>query len=280
MKSRVKHILISLVPPILLQLALKSFGYKQEKMRAFSGDYQSWEEALKDSTGYDNPLILKKAKDALLKVKSGEAKFERDTVLFEVPDHSYPLLSALLYIALNNNQRLSVLDFGGSLGSTYFQTRNHLAGLISCQWSIIEQPHFVETGREYFADNVLKFYTSVDECLKHEKPNVVLLSGVIGYLEQPKALIKELIERDFDYIIFDRTLVMEDRPTRLVVQKVPPRIYDASYPCWIFLKEDLIGPFRNRYVLFDEFTAHLGTVVNLHDTNIRYKGFVFHKKTK
>jgi hypothetical protein len=43
----------------------------------------SWEKAQKKCSGYDNSIIVNKVKDAVLKVKSGEAKFERDSVLFD-----------------------------------------------------------------------------------------------------------------------------------------------------------------------------------------------------
>lgn len=37
-----------------------------------SGNYLSWSDALQASIGYDSDNILKKTKDALLKVKNGE----------------------------------------------------------------------------------------------------------------------------------------------------------------------------------------------------------------
>src|SRR5712691_6915719 len=90
----------------------------------FSGTYESWEAALRDSTGYDAPAIVEKTREALLKVKNGSAAFERDSVLFEKPDYPFPIIAATLKQALASDGRLSVLDFGGSLGSSYFQCRS------------------------------------------------------------------------------------------------------------------------------------------------------------
>jgi hypothetical protein len=54
------------------------------------------------SHGYDNDTILKKCKDALLKVKNGEAVYERYSVLFDKVQHSFPVLAGLLRAAIAN----------------------------------------------------------------------------------------------------------------------------------------------------------------------------------
>src|SRR6187431_804796 len=49
----------------------------------FRGNYQSWDEARRASVGYDAPAILEKVRVATLKVISGEAACERDSVAFD-----------------------------------------------------------------------------------------------------------------------------------------------------------------------------------------------------
>jgi len=66
----------------------------------FSGDYNSWESAVAASTGYDLKLILEKTNATLLKVKNGEAIYERDSVLFNEVQYASPLLSGLMWIAV------------------------------------------------------------------------------------------------------------------------------------------------------------------------------------
>jgi len=139
---------------------------------------------------------------------------------------------------------VSVLDFGGSLGTSYHQCRGFLSGLKSLRWSIVEQPKFVECGRESFETEELKFYYDIDEALISEKPDVVLLSGVLEYIERPYDLLKEIATRNFQYIILDRTPVVGLESDILTVQKVPKEIYEASYPCW-FLSENKLSLFNN-----------------------------------
>ncbi|MDV3001980.1 MAG: hypothetical protein N5P05_003586 [Chroococcopsis gigantea SAG 12.99] len=79
---------------------------------------------MKDAEGYDKDIILETVKNSLLQVKEGQAIYERDSVLFDKIEYSFPVLTMLLKVALENDSKLSVLDFGGSLGSHYFQYRN------------------------------------------------------------------------------------------------------------------------------------------------------------
>ena len=57
------------------------------------------------------------------KVKNGEAVYERDSVLFDEIQYSWGLLAGLEKAALEHDGKLCVLDFGGSLGSTYYQNK-------------------------------------------------------------------------------------------------------------------------------------------------------------
>ena len=175
-----------LLPPILFNglRRLRDLYLKRETIR-FVGDYGTWAEAEQASIGYSAPNILERTRLAMLKVKNGEALYERDSVVFDQVAYPFPLLAGLLRARSVDGNRLSVLDFGGSLGTTYFQCRDFLSAAGPFRWSVVEQPEHVKCGREEFADGRLQFYTSIAECLTHEQPNVLLLSGVIQCLPEP-----------------------------------------------------------------------------------------------
>ncbi len=239
------------IPPILTELLKKVFTRKY----GWKGNYNTWEEAQKDATGYETQLILQKVKNALLKVKKGEAIYERDSVLFESIQYSWPLLSGLMLSAINKN-KVSVLDFGGSLGSTYFQNKKFLDEIAEVSWSIIEQNHFVETGKEYFENERLKFYHSTQECIYQEHPNTLLLSSVLQYIEKPYNLLDELLSFNFEYILLDRTPFNLTAKETLKLQIVPPKIYKASYPCWFFNETAFKQFFVNKgYKLIEDFNG-------------------------
>jgi len=213
------------------------FRPKRDSVR-FSGNYKSWEEAERNSTGYADPEILRKTRAALLKVKAGEAEFERDSVVFKLMEYEFPLLAGLSRAAAIGQGRLSVLDFGGSLGSTYFQSRKFLSAIKELRWSVVEQPSHVACGRADFANEELRFYQTIDECLDEEQPNVLLLSNVIQYLREPYLFLEEMSKREFPHVIIERTAFSLNGGDRLTVQHVPESIYKASYPAW-FLSESL-----------------------------------------
>jgi len=235
------------------------------------GNYASWEDAAKKCSGYNSTAILKKVKDTASKVRDDFAAYERDSVIFDKIQYSYPLLSGLLWAAARKSARLNVLDFGGSLGSTYYQNKLFLDSLAGLNWCIVEQPEFVREGKASFSNNRLHFFDSVEECFESFRIDLVLFSSVLQYLEKPHELLEQIIKEGPEVIIIDRTPFVTGKD-RLTVQKVNPSIYKASYPCWFFNKEKFLGMFGDSYNLMLEFEA-------LDRANIKseFLGFIFQK---
>lgn len=200
----------------------------------FEGDFSTWEEARVHCTGYDAQEILAKVLAATLKVKRGEAVFERDSVLFDQSEYAWPVLSGLMWAAARDGGRLNVLDFGGALGSSYFQNRKLLQTLPDVCWNVVEQAHYVDAGRIHIQEEKLRFHKTIEECLIDNQPNVVLLSSVLQYLESPIDIIKRLSGTGATYLIIDRTPFSSHDHNRLMIQHVPSNIYKASYPMWVF----------------------------------------------
>jgi putative methyltransferase (TIGR04325 family) len=240
-------------PPILYRRLYPSahpkVSAKQPSSKNFSGTYSTWEEAVCHSTGYDAQNILDRTLEATLKVKNGEAVFERDSVLLDHPEYPFFLISCLLYIALQKGGKLSVLDFGGALGSSYFQIRKFLAGIHDLHWNIVEQHKHVEYGRYYIEDNILRFYYTMEESISHQRPDVVILSGVFSVLERPYDIIEKVIESGVEYVIVDRQPLSEKENDELTVVTVPPSIYTASFPYWFLSEKKFRDAWAEAYVL-------------------------------
>lgn len=201
---------------------------------AYVGDYPDFAAAKACSTGYEEQVILERTRVALHKVLRGEAAYERDSVTFDKLELPHPLLELLHRVAAEHRGALSVLDFGGSLGSTYFQCRSALQDLSKLEWSIVELPAHVACGRREFANDTLRFYPTIEDCLKERRPSVLLLSGVLQCLSDPWGFLRSVVRHRFDWIILDRTPFIESVRDRLTVEVVSPRIYPASYPAWFF----------------------------------------------
>lgn len=245
-------------PPFLINIAKQmrqSSGNRSTDVYSLSGDYRSWDEAMATSTGYASEIILEKTKAALLKVKSGEALYERDSVLFDEIEYAWPVLAGLMWVAARHGGRLNVLDFGGSLGSSYFQNRKFLATLPEVRWNIVEQTRHVETGKAFFEDDHLRFYADIAGCLADTQPNVVLLSSILQYLEQPYTVFNQILTFPCDHIIIDRTPFWAGPTDRLCMQNVPPPIYEGSYPCWIFSRPKFQAFLNERWQTIMDFSS-------------------------
>jgi putative methyltransferase (TIGR04325 family) len=200
----------------------------------FSGDFPSWESAQKECTsGWDAPTILDKVRTSALKVKRGEAAFERDSVAFEYPDHRWPLVACLLYAATKRSgDRFHVADFGGSVGSTYYQHRDVLNAIPSVMWSVIEQPHFVACGKADFEDEVLKFYDTITQAATRGRIDVVLFSGALQYLPNPFDFLAICADMGVPHILIDRHPQADAEEDHIEIQHV----YKANYPHRTFAK--------------------------------------------
>lgn len=231
-----------------------------------TGSYRTWEGAREDSTGYDAPIILERTKETMKKVISGEAVYERDSVLFPEVQYSYPLLAGLMWVAAKYRGILHVLDFGGSLGTTYYQNYEFLRGLSSHQWGIVEQEEYVKAGKEVAENEYLTFYESTREYLRANVPNVILCSSVLQYVEDPYGLLYILSEiRPCKYLIIDRTSFWDGEEDWIGVQKVPKNIYPATYPIRIFSKKAFLSKLKELgYTVMVEFPSldHLKLPIN------------------
>jgi putative methyltransferase (TIGR04325 family) len=243
----------------------------------YSGRYGDWLSANKLATGYDADLILEGVKKATLEVIAGRAAFERDSVLFSSLQHSFPVLAGLLRAAAENEERLSVLDFGGSLGSSYFQCKDFLSVLSSLSWHVVEQPHFVRCGREIIEPGPLKFYFTIDEVLKENKPNVILLSSVLQYLPEPYEILTELLHSKIRYLIVDRTPFTDASHDVITLQHVPPSIYPASYPCRVFSKRALMTHLSSQYETVAEFDSNDSSAI-ADGMKFAFGGMILRKK--
>lgn len=266
-----KDIIRYFVPPVFIDLAKRLFGARY----GHSGEYRSWHDAVRASSGYDNDAILRKTKAALLKVKNDEAVYERDSVLFDEIQYAWPLLAGMMWVAARCGSTLNVLDFGGSLGSTYFQNRAFLCALPHIRWNIVEQPKYVKVGKECFEDEQLRFYPTIEHYLSENKPNLIILSSVLQYLEYPFKVLDELMGLCCEHIIIDRTPFWVGPSDRLCVQTVPPSIYPASYPSWIFSTPRFHAYLNEKWQIIAEFDSFDGLSAPVKAV---WKGFILERR--
>jgi putative methyltransferase (TIGR04325 family) len=256
---------IETIATILRRIRPSKYGW--------SGNYASWKAASEASSGYNSSEILQKVLSATKEIKNGTAVYERDSVLFDRIEYSWPLLSCLLWITAKNGGSLHVLDFGGSLGSSYFQNRKFLEDAGVIRWSVVEQTSFVEVGQKEIANETLSFHSSISQVIETKGvPDVLLMSCVLPYLENPYNFILEITNYNIPYIIIDNTFFNYSKGDRLTVQKVPPAIYDASYPSWFLDYTSVKNVLAPKYSIWEEFRNELS--LYLDGVHVQYQGLL------
>lgn len=271
LKSRFRRI----CPASVVQF-LRQITYKRSKL---IGPYCNWETANDNSSGYDSQSILAQVERATDAVLERKAEFERNGALFSSIEYSFPSLAALLRVAALAGGRLSVLDFGGSLGSTYRQNRVMLDGLTHLRWSVVEQRAFVSRGRLKYQTGTLRFYESIAESLAEERPDIFLFSGVLQYLDDPYRTIDEAVRSGVRSILIDRTPVHKGTNDLFAVQKVSGHPYEGSYPARIFASGAFERCLSPQYKLIVKFRA-LDSDMTLGKHDVRFMGFFFELKSE
>jgi putative methyltransferase (TIGR04325 family) len=275
--ASLKAVLKSLLPPILWTLVRRLRG---QGIR-YLGHYSSWESARAQATGYDDGAILEKVAAAVAKVQSGEAAYERDSVLFSTIDYPFPLLSILLRAAAESDGSLKVIDFGGSLGSSYFQCRRFLDSVRNLDWRVVEQENFVSCGQARFSSDALSFHPSMDLCLQDGAPDVVLFASVLQYLPDFDVRIEQAVASGARYVVIDRTPFSEAGENWLCVQHVPSDIYAASYPCNILSKPQVMRLLQKEFELLGEFDCIGGkdnAYAGISSRPFNYQGMIWRRR--
>jgi len=261
----------------VINLILKQLRKYKPRSYGWFNDYKTWEEAEKDCEVYDEKAIQEKLKTAILKVKNGQAVYERDGIIYDQIYYSWPLLSHLLLAASQNNNQLSLIDFGGSLGTTFFQNKKYLNQLNKVQWDVVELGYLIETGKKEIAEKGLDFFYTIEDAIKtNGKHNILITNGVFPYLEKPYELFNLFKSFNFEYIIIESTYFNYEARDRICIQKTNPKAYTAFYPCWLLDYEKVKAYFMDEYIIFNEYQNDIHFY--LEGEKVEYRSVVFKRK--
>jgi putative methyltransferase (TIGR04325 family) len=202
----------------------------------------AWEQALKASGGYDDPVIVARAVAAARHVQEQEGTFERDGVLLPQGEVHWPILGPLFEARAHQSGTLRVLDVGGSLGSKWFQHRDFLPSLAPMKWAVVEQPMLVAAAESTFASDNLSFHaTMADASAWLGGVDICVFSASLQYLQDPDKELREAAHLSGHSLLIDRSPVWEERDHHLAVQHVGIYEKPVSYPSWVMSRRRLMG---------------------------------------
>ena len=228
LSNLIKH----LIPPVITEKLRKV--YNRYNGTTFHGPIDTWSSASLSSSGYQNHLLVETIMDASLKVKNGEAAFERDGIIHDKIQYSWPITAHMLRIAIENDNELRVLDFGGGFGSHYFQNRDMFKSLSKVKWYIVEQREIAEKGNLFFQNTELKFYEAIEQISIKQNLNIALFSGVLQYIEEPYSIVDQTIALGIDYILVDRTNFDYDKEVdEVYIQRNRNNKIKSEYPVYL-----------------------------------------------
>jgi putative methyltransferase (TIGR04325 family) len=260
-----KYFLIQKIPPQL---------YVWLRGQGWCGNYKTWAKAVSLTTGYDKENILEKVRIFHKNLKNSRLGNIGEDDFRYAGQYAWEVCAILLWIANQNKACLNVLDFGGSLGTLYYQHKPFFDAL-KVRWNVVEQPHYVNVGKAEFEDESLKFFFSAENCIQEMKTLVqcVLFGSVLQYLEKPYEILADVFKYKIQYIFITRTGFLPNSLDRITIQKVPKNYYDASYPCWIFEEQKFINFFaQHGYKPIFEYKEKYQ--INIPST---YKGILFRR---
>lgn len=269
-----RHLLKIITPPILwtaTKYIFRSFTSRsdsEEERYGWFGDYENWEDAKNESVGYDNdPEIISLVKKL---TSNKRIDFNKNNKLI---DNSNLRLIACINHILNSEKSsdgsFQVLDFGGALGQHYLGLRNFL-NLQNISWNICETLPMVKEGLIHFQTKELKFFESFNSL--QTKFDLVLLSGVLQYVEKPLKILENIISKKPKFILIDRfPMVPFFDEDRICIQNVNYG-KDTSYPSRFFSKKWEYSVFKQLELLYE---WHTDDGYTFEDCSFNFKGYFF-----
>ena len=262
-----KDVLRALTPPILWQTPqrLKSHSAAPKSQSVeYEGPLPSWEAAVSRSDGWDSPVMTAKTLNAALMVRDGLLEFEQDLVARKNIVYSETILAFLLLVISRHKDVLNIIDFGGALGTNYFQNRKILRHLsaTAVRWNIVERPTLAKLGMEHFQTTELKFYSALNDVLSNPAPlpDALLFSGSLQCIADPFSLLDQAVNAGICIIALDRLPVSPGNEDTVYIQHPNPDVYQTTFPTWYFAKDAFVAWFVSRgFILVEHFASPFGT---------------------
>jgi len=144
-----------------------------------------------------------------------------------------PLLAATTAVNSKKN-KVTILDFGGGLGSTYISVTAACANSQIVDYHIVESKSICRAGKECFKGNThIHFYDHLPE--KIQDVDIVCLCSSIQYIKDWQGLLKGVAEYDPQYVLL-ADVPAGDIPTYATVQNY----YESKIPYWFFDVNEII----------------------------------------
>jgi putative methyltransferase (TIGR04325 family) len=219
--------------------------------------YQDFDEALKNTTGYENRDIIQVVSRKTEVLRKGLSETCGQTA----PIADRQMIQNMFVMShVWSGEPLNILDIGGACGATYFVLDHLLPGKIG-SWNVLETPMMAAEGMRFFQDGKLRFTDKIEEVIKKNcNFNLLFSSGVFQYLPHPTTALDRWLKMRIPFVYFTRTMVGIDSGRPVVTKQVtdlmshgpgpPPdgvSNYKTSQPITIIPYEMILSSFSKAY---------------------------------
>ena len=278
----IKKVMREVVPPALWRAGTQVFSAQPQlpKIPLFVGNYDTWEEAASHADAWTHESFAVHARSTAHRARRGEIAFERDAR--PANELQWPIVTALNRVLAEEDRHLRLLDFGGSLGSLYYQCRPQLASDSIVEWRIVEQGKIARIGAVEFQNNEMRFFEFIADALTGNwQPNAVLVSGSLQYQRDAYQILEELLAIGANYFVLDRTTFISDNyADRITVQHITEMNYGRylRLPQWLFNERhfsDVLA--KSRYEIIANFDA-VDPTEHLPDCSVPHRGLIARRR--
>ncbi|MDQ2899557.1 MAG: TIGR04325 family methyltransferase [Acidobacteriota bacterium] len=254
------------IPPLIaLHRAVNNrrFSRKSAWARMFRGVYGSFGEAIRAAPknlpiGYDNT-------DAATFLIQDDWK---------VLPSDYPVM---FWLARALPESMSVFDFGGYVGISYYSYKKYLNYLENLRWQVYDVPAVTRAGEELAARNQpsgLRFTNAFEDA---SDADILLACGSLQFVETPLSEKLVGLRQKPKHILLNKLPLYRGK-TFVTLQNMGP----AVCPYYVFNDEEFIGSIRDSgYDLVDRWeNPEFGARIPFHPENSveRFSGLYFRRK--
>lgn len=178
-----RELLKQFVPPILIPL-LRGQATPRKPRFTWQGVYPHRRDVPTENNSYDDTIEVQKHYD---RTRAGLNLAYAE----KLPCLHHEVLAIVAAITGAATGSVSVLDFGGAVGSGYVELLGTLPKSVAIRYHIVDLPKMVAAGRQLFVDDPrVTFHTSLptlDSAL-----DIVYTSSVIQYVDDYRMLLRQL----------------------------------------------------------------------------------------
>ncbi|TAN42032.1 MAG: methyltransferase, TIGR04325 family [Nitrospirae bacterium] len=203
----------------------------------WEGVYSEFKDVPVTGGGFGGGIWVKNALQKAAELR--ELAMEEKTIPSVTRFHEslLPFLAAMVY---SEKESVSILDFGGGIGLSYYQVKCGLPKPATLDFHVVDLEAVCIAGREFYSkESSVSFHCSLDECSSLSF-DIVHIGSSIQYIEDWKGTLKSLCAMQADYIMLTN-IPAGDVPTFATAQNY----YGSKIASWFLNARDIIDVMKS-----------------------------------